>query len=112
MNTCKHCGKEMLYSFGRRLFCSDECSKAYSNRKCKICGKTLTGNQRKYCSNECKRKGKSKYEYDYHKDQYKKPKAETKPQKKKKPALSIAEINKLARAEGLNYGQFVGKYGL
>lgn len=119
MDHCKYCGKEMQVSFRHRVFCSDECSKAYykrasrKNKNCEICGGALVGNQRKYCS-ACKAIAKSKYEYEYHKDQYKKPKVEATPKKRgrRKKITPIAEINAKARAEGLTYGQYVGKYGL
>ena len=72
--------------------------------------------QKAYCSAECRRKAKTKYENEYHKDQYKKPKAEVREAPKKrgspKKRLSIADINKLAKEKGLNYGQYVAKYGL
>ena len=32
--------------------------------------------------------------------------------KAKKPVLSLAEVNAMARAEGLNYGAYCAKYGL
>lgn len=120
MANCKYCGKEMQVSFRQKVFCSKECSKAYYNRKgrinkeCQICGNELTGKQRSYCSQKCANKAKRIQLYEYHKDQYKKPKAEATPKKsgRRKKTDPIAEINAKARAEGLSYGQYVGKYGL
>ena len=121
MSYCKYCGEKIKIHFGKQtLFCSDKCRKAYyyrygrTNKKCAVCGQELTGRKRSYCSTECARKAKSKYEYEYHKDQYKKPKAEATSKKRgrRKKTDPIAEINAKARAEGLSYGQYVGKYGL
>lgn len=36
MINCKYCGEEMKFKFsGRRVFCSEECSKAYRNKRVK-----------------------------------------------------------------------------
>lgn len=83
-----------------------------------ICGKALTGRQRSYCSSECRRQAIKKQKAEYRKAydvQFKKPKAEATTPKKRgrqKKTDPIAEINAKARAEGLTYGQYVGKYGL
>jgi predicted nucleic acid-binding Zn ribbon protein len=120
---CKYCGKKMQASFAHRVYCSDECFRAFYKKKlkeksthCEICGKKLEGRKRKYCSAECLRYANKKQALILQKDEYKKPKAEVnqEPKKrgrpKKKPTL--AQINAKARAEGLNYGQYVAKYGL
>ncbi len=52
----------------------------------------------KYCSAKCRLKANGRMS--------------PKPRQRKKPSLSLAQINELARAEGLNYGQYVAKYGL
>lgn len=121
MANCRYCGKEMKIGFdNRRVFCSDECSKAFygrlkrKNAICDICGKPLTGMQKKYCSDECAKKGFVKVRNEYKKDLYKKPKAEEKPKAKRnrpKKVLSASEIETIARAEGLTYGKCVAKYG-
>lgn len=120
---CRMCDKEIKIGFKRKIFCSKKCSDLFygykTDRKtnCVICGKPLTGRQRSYCSDECKRKGKIEREIKEHKYEYKKPQAEEvkcEPKKRGRPKkkLSISEVNELARAEGLNYGQYVSKYGL
>lgn len=120
MDHCKYCGKEIPISFGnRRVFCSDECSKAYykrasrKNKICEICGGDLVGNQRKYCT-DCKAKARSKYEYEYHKEEYKKPEAEEKPKKRGRPkkSLNLEQAAKLAKAEGLSWGEYYIKHRL
>lgn len=122
---CLECGADFKMRFRRtEKFCSENCKTAFYNKiarekkekkVCIICGKQFDGRNRKYCSAECQNEGKnarnSKYAYEYA-YRYKKPEAEKKPQKKKKPSLSLAKINELARAEGLNYGQYVAKYHL
>jgi hypothetical protein len=50
----------------------------------------------KYCSEECKIKGTRAY--------YKK--------KKKNNSATLSEVSRLAREEGLSYGQYVLKHGL
>lgn len=120
MRQCKYCGKDMTIEFGnRKSFCNDECYKKFYGVKkaklvaCEMCGKPLTGQRRTYCSDECQKKSKQSERYD----EYKKPQATTYPvivKKRGRPKKSttLAGINELARAEGLTYGQYVGKYGL
>jgi predicted nucleic acid-binding Zn ribbon protein len=122
MNYCRKCGKEIKVVFGgRRVFCSDECCKAWYkehgriHKNCLICGKPLTGTNKKYCSAECRYQAQLQRQRSANLIEYKKPKAEATPPKKRgrpKKKQSLADINKLARAEGLTYGQYVGKYGL
>ena len=126
MPKCLNCGNEFKYRFrSTEKFCSAECChkyhqhkrKASTNTVCLICGKALTGNQTKYCSEECRYKAQLERQRQLNKNEYKKPKADTvaPPSKKRgRPPkkLSIADINQLAREEGLNYGQYVAKYGL
>lgn len=112
---CKYCGKEIKIGFKKRTsFCSDECRrKFYSPRKifnCIVCGKKLVGRQRQFCSAECRLKDKAKSQQAKNKEIYKAVKM--KPRVRHKPKMSIEEINAKARAEGLNYGQYVAKYGL
>ncbi len=79
-------------------------------RKCLICGWQLTGTQSKYCSDECRREAAAMKQAEKN-ERYKKPHAVER-KKAKKPLLSLAQVNELARAEGLNYGQYCAKYGL
>ncbi len=115
---CRICGKEIKVGFKRKIFCSKECSDLFYGYKterktnCVICGKPLVGRQRSYCSDECKSVAKTKSQQAENKVEYKKPKAEPKPKVKKQKTLTISQVNELARAEGLNYGQYVAKYGL
>lgn len=51
--------------------------------------------KKKYCSDDCRIRA------------YRKSLA-----RRKKPKLTLAEVNALARAEGLNYGLYVAKYDL
>lgn len=115
---CKVCGKELKVGFGRkRVFCSEECRKAYYSKGekfCTICGKKLTGTQRTYCSDECREIGTRAYR-EMQREKAKKPKAEVKPKRKRgrpKKIPSVADINAKARAEGLTYGQYCAKHML
>ena len=126
MPKCLNCGKELKFTFREKIkkFCSDSCKNKYHSKlksnkilHCLVCGKELEGRKRRYCSDECYHKAQLKRQRFLNEVEYKKSKAEVKeaPKKKRgrpKKKLSIADINKLARAEGLNYGQYVAKYGL
>ena len=64
---CRNCNKEFYKrSSGgdKNLFCSQACSGEYIKknikRYCTTCGSELKGNNRKYCSDECKKKAKVK----------------------------------------------------
>ena len=98
----------------KKTYCSEECRKAYYSTRtifnCVVCGKKLEGQQRQYCGEECRKKAKAQVQRAKNKEIYKafKPKSKA----RHKPKMSIAEINEKARAEGLNYGQYVAKYGL
>lgn len=112
---CVTCGKEYIPNNTCQKHCSDECRKNHylegkrlrnKNREftCEWCGAIFTSDsKRKYCCAKC---GKAANNY--------KGKSKNKPRKteRKKPKLTLAQINELARAEGLNYGQYVAKYGL
>lgn len=68
-------------------------------KNCEICGAVITvrSDREKYCSKTCADKAKCRNN--------KKPPKEA--LSNAKPALSIAEIAKLARAAGMTYGQYV-----
>lgn len=111
MTTCRYCGKEMNLGWTRqRVYCSDECRNAYyytrENTECTVCGKKLVGHQRYFCSAECRNKSQKQTKQARYKT------FRVKPKVRRKPKMSIAEINAKARLEGLNYGQYVAKYGL
>ena len=103
---CPECGKVFEKREKRQTYCCVECRiKHYQKNKpkklyyhCEYCGKVYEqGSENKYCSDECK----SKYASGRNK----------KSGRKKKP-LSIVEVETLARAEGLSFGQYVKKYKL
>jgi hypothetical protein len=106
---CEKCGNDHDGNFGSGRFCSMSCSnsrahtyetkkkisetisggkpyieKKPKNLKCLNCGKELTGNQRMYCSSDCK--------YDYKKGYY--IKAVTKTRRNRKVLLSEIFHNK------------------
>ena len=109
--TCEICGKELTGY--QKKYCSVECKnvsqgKINENKTCEICGKPLTGNRMCFCSNECARQARLNGKYKHDKDQWKKPKEETKKRGRPKKVPSIIEINARAKALGLTYGQYVG----
>lgn len=123
MPICINCGDHFKIKFrSNEKYCSKKCSQQYyrSNNKepriCVICGKELPPRRVSYCSDECRRKGQISWLANRHKEEYKKPEAETKPKKKKRTKLKkgerLQDINALARAEGLTYGQYCAKHGL
>ena len=75
-------------------------------KTCPVCGNFfIGGNNKKYCSAECREKARRKMTGEGRK----KPK-ENKECKRKIGVLSIGEVNRRARAEGLTYGQYMAKY--
>ena len=119
MNICKQCGKEFEPRTRKsEKFCSEKCKNKWHNntyhkrqrihKQCLVCGEKLTGKNKKYCSNACRIKAQTKA----HKEEYKKPEGETMKPEKEKPKYTLAQIEALARAEGLKYGEYVAKYGL
>lgn len=103
---CPTCGEpfEVTEAMrGRRKYCSLECrNKAYVKKKekkiyiyCEWCGDLMPPDStEKYCSAECERKATSK---------------SAKKSGRKNKMLSLVEICKLAKEEGLTYGQYVVK---
>lgn len=124
MPKCINCGKEFKIKFrSNEKYCSTECCQEFYRNKnkeqrfCLICGKELPARRRSYCSDECRRKGIIAFSMEKHKEEYKKPKAEVveKPRRKRgrpKKGQRLQDINALARAEGLTYGQYCAKYGI
>ena len=119
---CLNCGKEIKTTFREQTtkFCSKECCqifhrlKKYYKKYCKICGKELEKPKRDYCSPECVKQARDERRAK-EREECKKPKAEVKEPKKRdrpKKKLTLAQINELARAEGLNYGQYCAKHKL
>lgn len=105
---CPVCGKVFVRTHNAQKHCSAECRiKYYSQKKvkdhyrppkmyeCAWCGKFFDSDRKKkYCCDECRIKAYQK-----------------RPTRRKKPKLSLAEVNALAREEGLTYGQYFAKYG-
>lgn len=111
---CEYCGQPFETDKNAQRFCSRECSsdsrrtrdeeyyiRRRMNRKliCGYCGKEFhNGRRRQYCSNECRLAANGRGDIK----QYE--------LKKIKPKLSICEVIKLAREEGLTYGEYCAKY--
>lgn len=107
--TCEHCGKEFVTTNHNQKYCSVECrQKAYKEKpykplgtrvfECEFCGELFEADiKRKFCTPECR----LKYE-----------RGKRKTRKPKKPKLTLEQVAKLSREEGLSYGQYCAKYGL
>ncbi len=105
---CPVCKKEFVPFQSAQKYCCVDCRVAYyanlrkkttEKYECACCGTIFESDRRKkYCSVKCQRKGKGS-------------KKRT-PKQEKKSKLSLAQINELARAAGMNYGQYVAKMGL
>lgn len=104
--TCKYCGKEFTSTHNSQKYCTVECrDKARHNKRlgtrvfeCEFCGELFEADaKRRFCTVECRRKAES---------------ARKKKRKPKKPKLSLEQVAKLSREEGLSYGEYVKKYGL
>lgn len=90
--------------------------------QCPICGTMFVREPRKpnqrYCSFDCSKKAElesKKLSAQQNKSliTHRSIEPPKKPKKKKKSNMeSIVEIDRLAKEEGLTYGQYVGKYGV
>ena len=101
---CKRCGKKFETDRNAKKFCSKQCRIVYTyygkkqtEWECASCGKMFySERKRKYCKPDCSRQN------------YIKPKPD---RTQTKPKHTLAELNALARSEGLSYGQYLSKYG-
>ena len=119
---CPMCKKEFVPFQSAQKYCCVECREAYyanlrkkanatEKYECACCGTIFESDRRKkYCSVKCQRRGKGSNRRTSKKSNFFA--RISVPKKKKNGKLSLAEINARARAEGLNYGQYVAKYGL
>lgn len=126
---CKYCRIEFEPKKDRQVFCCAGCRIKYGNEqqrsrmknnayekvvKCEYCKEDfvrLSTSRKKYCSEECKQAASRKRQNEKLKEimkGFRKPKKE----KKKKPKLTITEINQKARALHMSYGEYVSKYGV
>lgn len=106
---CLNCGKLFITNKNAQKHCSADCRREYTKKNgykkgtlkvlnCAYCGETFhTLHKCKYCSTICRQKANGRY---------------VKKSRPKKASLSLEAIAKLARAEGLSYGQYVMKYGI
>ena len=103
---CIKCGKEFVRTGHAQKQC-EACRKATMPKakvkKCDMCGKEFVrrSNSQKRCK-ECQ--DKVTYKYNGQKD------TNDKPNGRKNKKLTLSEIGRLAKAEGLTYGQYVNKY--
>jgi predicted nucleic acid-binding Zn ribbon protein len=97
-------------------YCSKKCANAayYKHQRetnpsyCIVCGQLISNiKYRKYCSEECKKKGIQMNNKKFYENLRKE-----KEKRQKKNAMVLSEISRLAREEGLTYGQYVLKHGL
>lgn len=83
-----------------------------TTRECEWCEKVFTSKStaNKYCCVECRKEAQAfKQKYDRQKDRERRGLG-IRPTKKAK--LTIEEICRRAKAEGLSYGKYVEKYGV
>ncbi len=94
---CRMCGKTFKVSRKLKAFCSYECRAHYKlvpdgkyEYECDCCHKMFLSaiENKKFCSERCRKIGK------------------------KKKIVSIDEIAKAARKEGISYGEYVCKYNV
>lgn len=85
-------------------------------RECVECGKRFLSNRShgKYCCEECRAAGKRKKGREAFHKYYERQKAagQSEKEKNRMRSLNLAEINALARKEGLSYGQYMARHGL
>lgn len=84
-------------------------------KSCVVCGKAFEaedqGFRRLTCSEECREKNRANNDKIRHRRIAEEKKA-AEERKRRHKKLTIAEINKMARAKGLSYGKYVEKYGV
>lgn len=123
MENCVHCGNPLKTTFKKQpKFCSEKCRNRYyyllargqEKRLCVVCGADLKGNRKKYCSDKCRQKAEAIRLHEKRKADYEEYKSfkKIRPKKRTKPKMSLNEVMKRAKVEGLTYGQFVAKYKL
>lgn len=74
---------------------------------CQVCGKEISPESKrvKYCSDECRKKGRAQVQRLYHDSLYKA--VHIKPQKKKKVSLIDEYLKAQANGEKLSYGYWM-----
>lgn len=136
---CKNpkCNKEFETNYSFQKYCSTECKyvmdkentmKRYycaEERKkiCKVCGKEFVKNKKSwvYCSDECRQRDKKSHTFELecqccHRifkssiDIKKFCTAKCRRTGVKKKVMSMEEVAKRAREEGITYGEYVAKY--
>lgn len=107
---CPFCQTEFFTDQNAQVYCSERCRRGMFAKKkreknksreftCAYCGDAFVSDRKqKYCCKDCKLKANGRLV--------------AKPKPRKKSNLSLAQINELARAAGMNYGQYVAKMGL
>lgn len=104
---CLMCGKEFLKKCNSQKYCSEECRlKDYYKKKnpekeiiCECCGKTfITHCKKKYCSEKCRRIANSPS---------KKPSKRN--SRKRNNFISLNDMARIARENGISYGQLVAQ---
>lgn len=112
---CEWCGEPFVAIRYNQKCCTRECAyelykaRVYKTEKTCICGycekEFKTMRKRTYCSSECRiaANGQKQRVAD------RKLKAK---RDKSKPKFTLAQVNAMARAEGLTYGQYMAKYSL
>lgn len=79
--------------------------------KCMYCGKDIPiGRKSNFCNGKCGIAYRQKAQNELMREEYQM--RVGKLQKRKKPTLSIAEIDARAKAAGMHYGQYVAMHGL
>ena len=101
IKNCLECGKEFETVNNRQKYCCEICRRKHGKIydplgerifKCQYCGKEFTSNQRKkYCCAEHGIKANNKKRY----------------KKKMHQSTSLSEVARLAREQGLTYGQYM-----
>ena len=109
MKNCEWCEKPYEPTGNAQKYCCTNCNRKAHNARmynkdkvciCEVCEKEFTTLRRKsYCSNACRMVANGRG--------LKEKKAA---QKKTKPKMTLAQVNALARAEGLTYGQYMARH--
>lgn len=99
---CKQCGKEFLASSNRQMFCSYECRiESYPTVICPVCGNEFKPHRdaQTYCSKACCDKKAAERKREFRANR----------KRSKGNAQAIAEIERIARENGMSYGEWTAR---
>ncbi len=102
---CKSCGKSFTTNANARMYCNSQCAKAEKKKQpilwtytCCWCGQKFKAERkRKYCTEDCRLTANGRKKTGLMLE---------------RPDLSLTDVARLAKEEGLSYGKYCLKHDL